>query len=269
MFMSPVKEPHYFSGDVGFWLKKRGVYPIFDNFEKYKMLFKNVKNERAIGEASTPYLYSKVAAKEIYKFNPNAKIIIILRNPVHRAFSHWVMNYTFFRERDLFSEKIKKKSKNKFWRINPIIDCGLYYNQIKRYMDVFPRKNVLILYFYDLKKNPERVMRKIFKFLGVRQVKIKDIDKKYNQASTWRYRFVGKILMFLLSGQLLQILVKLIPKRGKEFLQNCLLILKSKNLPKMTDEEKKYLEKVYSKEIPKLNKLLGKANVEKLMSLEG
>jgi len=110
VFMSPVKEPHYFSRDVGvrsfkaddtksifanlrgyidFILKSR-FYIL--NFEKYKRLFSNVKNEKAIGEASVSYLVSKVAAEEIYKFNPDAKIIIILRNPVKRAFSHWLMD---------------------------------------------------------------------------------------------------------------------------------------------------------------------------------
>jgi len=143
----------------------------------------------------------------------------------------------------------------------------MYYEQIKRYLDIFPRKNILILYFYDLKKNPEKVMERIFRFLGVKQIKIRDIDKRYNEGGMWKWGFIGDILKFSLLRQLLIILGGLSPTQVKDFIKNHFLT--SKNLPKMTDEEREYLEKIYSKEVPRLNKLLGKANVKKLMSGDG
>ena len=135
-------------------------------------------------------------------------------------------------------------------------------------MDIFPRRSILILYFYDLKKNPEKVMEKIFKFLGVRRIKIRDIDKKYNKYSRWKWGFIRKMVRFSLLRNFMNLLWRfLMPERGKILLLNFLTT--HKNLPKMTDEEREYLEKIYNKEVPRLTKLLGKANVKKLMSEEG
>jgi len=268
VFMSPVKEPHYFSKDIWHYLIERGMRDVQKNYNDYKKLF---KDGRAIGEASPSYLYSKVAAREIYNFNPDAKIIIILRNPVNRAFSAWRMNCMRGIDGDLFIKEIKKINnyKNSPWKTNGYLGAGMYSSQIKRYMDIFPRKNILILYFYDLKKNPEKVMGKIFRFLGVKQIKIKDIDKKYNEGGMWRWRFIGRMLRFgLLKNPMIMLWSTLMPEKGKIIILS-FITSKKENLPKMTDEERGYLEKVYNKEVPRLNKLLGKANVKKLMSVDG
>ena len=113
IYMSPVKEPHYFSNDIkkndfttlnkkfrkqrikfdsdGSVVPRHQLY--IDNEEDYLRLFKDsCENHKSLGEASVSYLYSKNAAKNIYQFNSNSKIIIILRNPIDRAFSHFLMD---------------------------------------------------------------------------------------------------------------------------------------------------------------------------------
>ena len=83
IFLSPIKEPAYFS-------KYRGSVPFKNKKptkEQYLELFQNVKDESAIGEVSTPYLFDQDSATNIYKTIPNAKIIIILRDPTERAYS--------------------------------------------------------------------------------------------------------------------------------------------------------------------------------------
>lgn len=113
IFMSPIKETHYFSTDIDSskfrpdyaanlninidsWLdgdqKKEIFHAFVKDWDKYLKLFKNSGNQKAIGEVTNSYLYSKEAAKNIRSKFPEGKIIMILRNPVERAFSHFLMD---------------------------------------------------------------------------------------------------------------------------------------------------------------------------------
>ena len=80
IYFPDFKEPHFFGSDL---IRKNGAYDL--SLNNYKSLFNSDK--KIIGEASTFYIFSKNAAKEIYDFNPDAKIIIMLRNLVDLAYS--------------------------------------------------------------------------------------------------------------------------------------------------------------------------------------
>ena len=112
--MSPIKEPNYFASDINLdaireevkarikllhideYIKSdmsKTMHRAFiTSFDQYLALFRFAKDEKAIGEASASYLFSKTAAKNIYQYDPNAKIIIVLRQPVQRAYSHYLMD---------------------------------------------------------------------------------------------------------------------------------------------------------------------------------
>ena len=80
IFMPEVKEPHFFGTDL--------VSPRFiRDKEKYLSLFSAAENQKRVGESSIYYLYSKIAAAEIHKFSPTARIIIMLRNPVDMIYT--------------------------------------------------------------------------------------------------------------------------------------------------------------------------------------
>ena len=83
IFMSGYKEPHYFGKDLR---KNKKLY--FTNKEKYLDLFTKGLGKKAIGEASSYYLFSSLAPKEIFQFNPRAKIIILLRQPTELLYSY-------------------------------------------------------------------------------------------------------------------------------------------------------------------------------------
>ena len=115
-------------------------------------LFKEATSEKVIAEASTSYLVSPNAAKEIYDFNLNSKIIIILREPVSRTISHYNMDLNSGRNTGGMLEDPKSDfgSKEKGYFIsNLYLDLSLYYNQVKRYLNVFPKEQILILRFED------------------------------------------------------------------------------------------------------------------------
>lgn len=147
--------------------------------EEYMRLFSGVTDEEAVGEASTAYLAAPESAAMIRNACPEARIIIVLRNPVDRAYSlyRWMVNhgyewlYPF--ERALEEEK-KRMDNPMFFSSNPenyynylYFHSGLYSQQVLRYLQEFPEHQVKILLFEDVKNNPRNVVRGLYRFLGV------------------------------------------------------------------------------------------------------
>jgi hypothetical protein len=141
-------------------------------FEDYVKLFETAKDFQVIGEASVSYLYYfsntiqhiKSVYGERYK---ELKIIVILRNPVERAFSHYHFLVRKGRQKLSLKEAINMyttdNSIQKVWG-NDYIGFGMYYKMIKAYLEEFP--NMKICFFEDL-KIPNKLMRNLFEFLGV------------------------------------------------------------------------------------------------------
>jgi hypothetical protein len=205
IFMSPIKEPHYFCSDIRrknftqlhykkfdldlnkyFQEKplKRHHIAYIDQLDQYEKLFHAGQVKKYLGECSGGYLYSSTAAQSIYEYNADAKIIISLREPVDRAYSHWKMNLANGRENEnipfdkcIFDAFTKA---DKAWGVAHLyVDLGLYCEQIRRYLDIFPRKNILIVFYRDLMISPQKFMDDIFKFLDLEAIVI-DQDKKSN-----------------------------------------------------------------------------------------
>jgi hypothetical protein len=226
IFMCPIKEPHHFSKDIKFSnfnpnYQKRNKFDIeeylskdilqkkhiayIDDYSQYIQLFRNVTNQKIIGEVSNGYLYSKLAAKEIYKFNHQSKIIIILRNPVERCFSHWLMDYRIGLSRSnsciddlIFDYNLNDQS----WGgiSHTYIQIGLYFEQVKRYLDIFPKNNIKILLFKDLKNDPNKFKNEIFNFLNLENINFeRKIDKQFNEARIPKYALSSAIYNYFIS----------------------------------------------------------------------
>ncbi len=147
--------------------------------EDYLALFQDASTKnKLIGEASTAYLTDHRAAQRIKDFNPNAKIIIILRNPAERAYSlyNWMVQegyeYATSFEKALYIEekRVNKRIPN-FWEPQYYWNymyyrSGLYYGQVKNYLDYFGVNN-LILKFEDFINQPEDNFKKVCDFLGI------------------------------------------------------------------------------------------------------
>jgi hypothetical protein len=169
VFMSTRKEPHYFSCFE--------MRPEFDNFEpavrdprEYQDLFRGSEGRKAVGEASPSYLCDPNAAAQIKASIPNAKIIISLRNPVQRAYSHYLMEYYAGREKLPFNAALEadQRRPEKGWGVSfQYIELGLYAEQVERYLGVFGRQNVLVILFEDLIRATAPVMQQVARFLDV------------------------------------------------------------------------------------------------------
>ena len=171
VFLPYRKEPVYFGSD----LRKR--QPHLDE-RAYLALFDQADGARAVGEATVWYLYSETAPHEIKQFADDARIVIMLRNPIDMIYSlhkHWVFsaneNIVDFAEA-LAAEADRRKG----LRLPPGTEqpialqyrwCGRYAPHVRRYLEVFGRERVLILIYDDLETDAHRVGLRTLEFLGV------------------------------------------------------------------------------------------------------
>lgn len=164
--MAKEKEVHFFDDENIF-----ATTP--PNYSIYESQFANNKNARLFGEATPIYLYWNPSCKRILEYNPNIKLIALLRNPIERAYSHWNMEFKRKAEHANFDFCIENEDK-RLAEVHPLqhrvysyIDRGMYADQIKRYKNQFSDDQLLFIKYEDFKKNPELTLLQIFTFLGV------------------------------------------------------------------------------------------------------
>jgi len=171
IFMSVPKEPMYFGQDLTpRYRRMTGA--------EYLALFKDARPDQHSGEASPWYLYSKTAAGEIHDFDPAARAIIMLRNPVDVMYSQH-SQLVFNQREDLtdFAQALAAEDDRRAGHRLPadaIRPEALYYRhsvrfveQIERYLDVAGRQRVHYVVFDDLVADPRAVYRATLEFLGV------------------------------------------------------------------------------------------------------
>lgn len=171
VFMPWLKEPHFFGSDL------RAAKYIRDE-AKYLALFQEATGYKRVGEGSTWYLYSKRAAREIHAFDPSARIIVMLRNPVELVYSMHGHNL-YMGSEDIadFGAALRAQPERKKGHRIPkpealrdglfYYDVGKFTDQVQRYLDVFGRENVHIVLFDDLKRDTPGVYRDTLRFLEV------------------------------------------------------------------------------------------------------
>jgi len=249
VYMSEHKEPHYFIDNM-----KPGYY----DESKYLQLFKNVKNEKAIGEASPGYLIDPSSAKCIHDKIPDAKIIILLRDPVERAFSNYLM-FTKRTKKDLSSHEIFLETFGTEYGLkydkNPYLGRGLYSSQVKKYLEIFGEENVGIWFFEDMKKDTMQVVKGVLKFLKIDSLPPDNVSKIYNPY--WVFR--GKIAESLFSNTTIRKIVPIfLPTLTLRHLVFNKLFIKEAQKPKLPESERRKLENYYYDDVIALEKVLKK-----------
>lgn len=193
--MSPLKETFFYSyllkGDT--FLK---TYPdIPKSLDEYGMLWK--REDLCRGEKTATYLSTPGVAKLIKKTNPKVKIIMILRNPVDRAYSHYMMNVRNGIEKAPFEEVLDEAlyldSKDPPERFGYIRN-GRYFSYVKEYIDCFPQEQIQVILFDDFVKNTDIVLKRIMFFLNVNPTVRINTDTIYQKTGIPRIRVLSKML---------------------------------------------------------------------------
>lgn len=179
VFMSTPKEPNYYAfedtdyrdGPASAEVLNHILYSYsVEGIDEYKAIFARAKSETAIGEASVRYLYFSRCAERLAEQNPSAKILILLRNPVDRLYSHFNMNRQMLLEPLSLEEAIaseKDRISMKWGWDWHYVSVSKYAAQVERFYTAFPRQNVKIIFYDSLTKNIESVLRETFEFLSV------------------------------------------------------------------------------------------------------
>ena len=171
IYMSELKEPHFFSAmNDGQDRSKYYLGKVVTDEPSYHSLFEGAGTETVVGEASTGYLYDEGAANRIYAVAPEAKIIVILRNPIERAFSHYSMHVAGGTQRNGFYDAVledQARSPKGLGFSYLYVERGLYYSQVKRYFDTFGSDQVRVYLFEDFESETATVVRDACLFLDV------------------------------------------------------------------------------------------------------
>jgi hypothetical protein len=181
IYMSPVKEPHHFHRDYIEEAEKRNSGYLglpYKDRKDYLKLFEGAESEKIVGESSTGYLYSKRAAQEIAKFNPDAKILMVFREPVdfiHSLHSQFLRsgneNERDFRKALLLEESRKRGenipprtsfSKNLFYS-----EQGKYCEQVERFFRNFRKSQIKVSIYEDFRADNLSIYREILESLGI------------------------------------------------------------------------------------------------------
>ncbi|MFX1500829.1 MAG: sulfotransferase domain-containing protein [Promethearchaeota archaeon] len=189
------KEVHFFDRNFD---KGINWYRSFFPSRIYKYIFTKIKKRNFLtGEKSPLYIFHPLVPKRLYKTLPNSKIILLLRNPVNRAYSHYNHSVRNGRDKLTFEEAIKleperlKGEKNKILKFKnyrsikyssySYLSRGHYLEQIKEWRRYFPKQQILIIKSEDLFKTPQVVMNKVYDFLNIPRFKHQKFKKIFSR----------------------------------------------------------------------------------------
>lgn len=205
IYMTPKKQTYFFASE--------GAIPNFrgpgdheevnkkaiTSLDVYQREFNGVTTEKAIGEACSVYMYDDKAPERIKHHVPNAKLIMILRDPVERAYSSFMqLVRDGYETTDDFEQGLALEAtriKDNYRHLWHYKKRGLYYEQIQHYLTLFEESQIHICFFEDLKNDPQHLLRGIYRFLGVDDSFVADTSGKYNATGIPRSRALLRLIM--------------------------------------------------------------------------
>lgn len=267
IYMSPLKEPHFFAYD-GEKLDFRGppgvkldINHSITDLAQYQRLFAKARPNAERGEASVVYLYEPKAVQRIRHYIPDAKLIAILRNPIERAFSSYLHVLRegrepardFIHALDMEPARIQEK-----WPIlYRYVDAGRYACQLDRYFQVFQPAQIRIYLYDDLRSDPVAVTQDCFRFLGIDPAFVPDLKTRYNESGLPRSPLLNAVLRGPESLKRLKRRARIHLAGGR--LHTTYVRLKSQNLVKQTipADASRRLKTIFEPEISRLQSVIG------------
>lgn len=265
IYMSFLKEPKYLSLSANKFPHmgpgdKKVDDRIVKSQEEYLNLFKEAGNEKVIGESSADYLYfHNSVIPQIKTLSPNAKILIILRNPVDRAYSsyrHMIMDE---REKLSFENALRREEermRENYEFIWFYKDVGFYHDQVRHYIDSFGRENVKICLYDDFAADSMAVMKEVFGFLDVDEDFDPNTAVRYNVGPSVRSESLEKFLTEYdhpVKKVLRPLLLNTIGRKYTEAIVNYFI---NRNTLKIKPKTRKSLIELYRDDILKLEGLI-------------
>ncbi|MDR4506276.1 MAG: sulfotransferase domain-containing protein [Candidatus Scalindua sp.] len=241
---------------------KRKEEHFFDHYyhkgyESYERSFESCSGSKVVGEFSTSYLYDYNAPKRVYRYNPDMKIIVCLRNPIERAYSQhlWHISLGYVSGKNLQFENALEN--------NPMyIEQGLYYEHLKAWSGYFPLSSrLLVLIFEEMLRDPLPSIQSVYRFLEIDPCFIPDnVNRRINKAVLPKSRKLERLIH---GSQILRTIGVgyLIDFAKSVGIKKAIQHLNYKDLPnvcELNNQTRKKLQKIFCDDNRELANLLNK-----------
>jgi hypothetical protein len=164
-----IKELHFFDDERAFATAQ-------PDYQSYHAHFHTRPDHLLLGEATPIYAYWHDAPRRIWQYNPAMKLIVVLRNPIDRAYSHWNMERQRGKESLSFGEAIRREADRcraalpLQHRIYSYVDRGFYVEQLRRLQRFFPPAQLLVLRQEALRHDPAGSLAEVCRFLEIAEL---------------------------------------------------------------------------------------------------
>ena len=252
------KEPQFFCNEELFG---RGINFYLETF------YKGAEGFKLRGDATPHYLYYEKVAERIKENTGDKplKFIVILRDPVYRAYSLYqnmcYEGYDSLSFEEAIEQEADRLSDSELDRLGTLryayVRSGLYADQLQKYLKYFDRDAFHIVFYQDLVKEPEVVLGGIYDFLGISHSVLSD-NRAYNLAGVPRFRWLQSLLRNPVRGK--KLLGKLLPHHFKYRIVTFLLSLNKKNVSyvKINKDTEFLLRQAFQKDIARLELMTGR-----------
>ena len=252
IFMSNHKEPHFLiNNEIGVNRIPKGI----NNLQDYSNLFSHGTSHKYRGESSAMYLqFPEIAIKNIDRYlDEDVKIIIMLRNPIERAFSGYQHVKRYNSDEDLDFEDALEISEQRYFTNNNItpasryIHIGMYNEFVRKFKTKF-KTNVHIIIYKDFINNTNQELSRLFSFLGIKDVQI-DFNMQYMVGGwKWKNDLFRRIFMKR------HFLKKFIP--FKRFFRAIFKLFATDSVEQLDDKVREKLIGIYKDDIKNLSTFL-------------
>lgn len=261
IFMCTPKEPHYLiNNEIGQSRILNGVTCKNDYYD----LFLDGKKSKYRGESSVMYLmYPEIVIPKINnKFGKDSKVIIMLRNPIDRAYSGYQHVKRFNSNENTLDFKAAWNISEKRYFSNESItpasryqELGLYFKQVKLYLEKL--ENVHIIIYDDYLSNIDKEIEKVFDFLGLEHIKV-DTNRNYMVGGwEWKNQYIKRYIFGRNSFK--RMIRYLFPiKSVRQFLGRLFIKLIKKKVTDISFDDYQMLKLFYKSDVLKLSKLLNR-----------
>lgn len=251
--MSFPKEAHFFN-DIMTYRNRINEPNYHKGLSWYRKHFNHCGEGKIIGDITPRYLTDPVVPARIKAHNPEVKLFVFMRNPADRIESHYNFVKYFVQKEDRPMDQAVKEEPE-------FIETCLYFKNISRYLEHFPKEQIFLVWFEDIRENPEELLERIFRYLGVDpSYRPKKMNEKSNQSRISNFKglqdFIRvvnqKLIHWGFSG-----FVRSIKKAG---LGNLVMKLNSRPLQKekMSPELKAYIRDQVREDVLQLQAWSGK-----------
>ena len=261
IFMTEHKEPHFLiNSEIG----EDRVHKAVTVLEEYEKMFKTEDKYKYKGESSVMYLaFPEFSIKNIKKYlDPDVKIIIMLRNPIERAFAGYLHNLRYNPSEDLSFEEAFDKSEERYHQVGDMtpdtryLHVGNYYSQVELFMTMF-NDNVIVIMYDDYVSNINLCLSNIFDFLDVDKMLV-DTSRRH-MVGGWVFKSKFLRNLFIPKNNFKSLLKSVLPnKKLRQALKQKMMSISTVETPCVSAEMHKKLTEYYRKDINSLSKLLNK-----------